>query len=38
MVRDDYKLFDSLNRVATHACCPDTRSEIPKAKSAKKID
>ena len=30
MVRDDYKLGDSLNGVATHECCPAIRSEITK--------
>ena len=28
MVRDDHKLGNSLNGVATHECCPDTMSEI----------
>ena len=38
MVRDDYKLGDSLNGVATHECCPDTMSEITKVKSATTIN
>ena len=34
MVRDDHKLGDSINGVATHECCPDNMSEITKVKSA----
>ena len=37
MVRDNYKLGDSLSRVATHECGPTTRSEITKVKSATPI-
>ena len=32
MVLYEYKLGSSLNVVATHLCCPDTRSEITKVK------
>ena len=38
MVRDDYKLGNSLNGVATHECCPDTRSEINQVKSTTTIN
>ena len=38
MVRDDYKLDDSLNGVATHDCCTATSNEITKVKSAKTIN
>ena len=38
MIRDDYKLCNSLNGVATHECCPDTMSEITKVKSATTIN
>ena len=38
MVQDEYKLGDSLNGVATRECCPDTRSEITKFKSAMTIN
>ena len=37
MVLDDYKPGGSLNGVAKHECCPDTRSEITKVKFATKI-
>ena len=30
IIRDDYKLGNSLNRVATNECGPATRSEITK--------
>ena len=33
MVRDNYKLGDSLNGVATYECGPTTGSEITKVKS-----
>ena len=38
MFRYNYKLGNSLNGVATHEYGPDTRSEISKVKSAKKIN
>ena len=38
MVQDDHKLGDSLNRVATHECFPDTRSEITKVNSSTTIN
>ena len=38
MVRDDYKIGDSLNGVETHECCPSTRSEITKVKYATTIN
>ena len=38
MVRDDYKLGNSLNVVAIHECGPATRSDIPKVKSATTIN
>ena len=37
MVQDDYKLGNSLSRVAMHECCTDTRSDITKLKSTKTI-
>ena len=38
MVRGDYKVGDSLNRVVTHEYVPATRSDIPKVKSATTIN
>ena len=38
IIRDDYKLGNSLNRVATHECGPATRNEINKVNYAKKIN
>ena len=38
MVLDDYKLGNSLHGVATHEFVPDTRSGIPKVKSATRIN
>ena len=38
IVRDEYKLVDSLNKVATHECSPATRSDITNVMSAKTVN
>ena len=38
IVQDDYKLGNSLNGLATHECCQDTRSEITKVTSETTIN
>ena len=37
MVRDDYKLDNSLNRVTTHECGTSTKSDMTKVKSVNTI-